>query len=433
MAKQYSKQSETGERGIALIDRLVTNMGFVWHPRRIDHGIDGEIELVDTVSRTPLNRLIQVQSKASSIPFPGEDDESFHFDVSRDDAEYWQHANTPVILVCSHPDTDEAWWALAERAQFSAARTTRRVVFDKRRDRFDGSAAAVMLSLAAHGAETSPSKSISKQERLVSNLLRVESFGDTIWMAPTWLRRPKEAKDILRARHEFCDDWILDDRTLFSFTRPESSPLQHLVDGPAEALEVGEWAESKDADVSRRFVRLLNQTLADVLAPAVRRHKDGYLFFRPSADLEPLRIGGQGTSRGRTVFERYIDKNDAERVLNYRHYALRASFVRLDGSWFAELQPTYHYTFDGYRELPWGPELLKRMKQFEKNDAVRRLVEFWGRYLRPTGSLFAETDRRLVFGDLATFAVDRGIHDPAWKAKPTQETEAPDGSIGGML
>lgn len=45
---------------------------------------------------------------------------------------------------------------------------------------------------------------------------------------------------------------------LLSFARPKSSPLQHLVDGPAEAIEVGEWAESKDADVSRRFLRLLN-------------------------------------------------------------------------------------------------------------------------------------------------------------------------------
>lgn len=228
MAKHYSKQSETGERGIALIDRLITSMGFVWHARRIDHGIDGEIELVDTVTRTPLNRLIQVQSKASSLPFPGEDDESFHFDVSPDDAEYWQHANTPVILICSHPDTDEAWWALSGRAKFSATRSTRRIVFNKQQDRLDASAAAAILSLAARNAATAPSRSIAKKERLVSNLLRVESFGDTVWMASTWLRTPKEAKDILRTRREFCDDWILDDGMLFSFTRLELSPLQHL-------------------------------------------------------------------------------------------------------------------------------------------------------------------------------------------------------------
>lgn len=433
MAKTYSRQSEIGEQGVVLIDQRITNMGLLWHPRRRDHGIDGEIELVDLATREPLNRIIQVQSKASTLPFPGEDDQGFHYDVSADDLSYWRSSNTPVILVCSHPDTDDLWWADVERAQSSETRTSWRIAFDKKRDRLDAAAAPALLTLPRSGGDGVTARPVAKKERLVSNLLRVSSFGDTIWMAPTWLRRPREAKEILRSRSAFCDDWILDERTLFSFTKPDSGPLQHLVDGAAEALDVGEWADSKDADVTRKFVRLANQALADMLAPAIRRHKDGYLYFRPTPDLKPLTISGPRKGRGRTVFERYLDKNDPERVLNYRHYAVRVSFVRLDGAWFAELQPTYHYTFDGYRELPWGPELLKRIKQFEKNEAVRHLVEFWGRYLRPTGSLFDETDRRIVFGDLVTFAVDRGIHDPSWKAKPLQEATDAGDPIEGLL
>jgi hypothetical protein len=111
----------------------------------------------------------------------------------------------------------------------------------------------------------------------------------------------------------------------------------------------------------------------------------------------------------------------------------RASFVRLDNAWFAELQPTYHYTFDGYREVPWAPELLKRIKQFEKNDAVRRLVEFWARYLQSKNTLFADNDQRLVFDDLVSFAVERGIHDPAWKAKPAQRKATTDRSQEVLL
>ncbi len=64
MTKSYTSQAQIGEQGVGLVAQLVTEMGLIWHPRRIDHGIDGEVELVDVVSRSPLNRFILVQSKA---------------------------------------------------------------------------------------------------------------------------------------------------------------------------------------------------------------------------------------------------------------------------------------------------------------------------------------------------------------------------------
>src|SRR4051794_38156669 len=110
MAKKYTKQSESGESGIALIGQRVAAMGYIWHPRRTDHGIDGEIELVDRAERRPMNRTISVQSKARQ-QFAGEDGERFHYVCDPDDAVYWSEGNVPVILVCSHPKTGQAWWA----------------------------------------------------------------------------------------------------------------------------------------------------------------------------------------------------------------------------------------------------------------------------------------------------------------------------------
>ena len=97
MAKKYTKQSESGEGGIALIDQRVTAMGYIWHPRRTDHGIDGEIELVDRAERRPLNRTISVQSKARER-FPGEDGEQFHYVCDEDDAAYWSEGTSPSSL-----------------------------------------------------------------------------------------------------------------------------------------------------------------------------------------------------------------------------------------------------------------------------------------------------------------------------------------------
>jgi hypothetical protein len=427
LSKTYSVQAQTGESGVVLIDQLVTEMGLIWHPRRIDHGIDGEIELVDPLTRSPLNRMIFVQSKASELPFPGEDAHGFHFDASPEDVDYWAQSNIPVIVVCSHPSTKEAWWASVTRAEPIGKRRTRRIKFDKKRDRLDKQSQSALLNLKASNAGGYTVRPPALRERLVSNLLAVERVAETIWASPTWLRRPRDAIEILRSRDGYCDDWILADGMLFSFTHPTGTPLEHLVEGPPEGIDTSEWSESKDPDVRRRFVQMLNQVLVDTRATDLRRHPDGWLFFRPTQDLRPRQVAVGRSKRGRTVFEQYMDRNDPDRVRHYRHYALKANFVAFDRQWFVELLPTYHYTFDGHREVPWASELLKGIKRLEKNDAVRRLIEFWAGYLGGgQQELFEATDYRLVFGDLVTFAVERGVHDASWAPLEPPEAAAGD-------
>src|ERR1017187_4931955 len=43
--KKIDVSAQTGDGGIALIHQQVNKMGFVWHERKTDAGIDGEIEL----------------------------------------------------------------------------------------------------------------------------------------------------------------------------------------------------------------------------------------------------------------------------------------------------------------------------------------------------------------------------------------------------
>jgi hypothetical protein len=149
MRKKVAKSTITGEQGIALIHRRVLEMGFVWHQRSVDAGIDGEIELRDPVSEAALNRFILVQSKASDRLFPGETQDAFHYVCSDRDIEYWLSGNAPVILVCSHPASQEAWWvSLKEWFSDPARRTARRVDFDKRTQRFDKASAQALMHLA---------------------------------------------------------------------------------------------------------------------------------------------------------------------------------------------------------------------------------------------------------------------------------------------
>ena len=207
------------------------------------------------------------------------------------------------------------------------------------------------------------------------------------------------------------------DRTVFSFRRPDEEPFSHIVDGTAEAIDSAEWADAKSSDTYRNFVRLLNQTLSEMHHRELRRHpKRHYLYFRPTEDLSERRLSTGKSKTGRVVFRAYPDEGDPANARHFRHHALDHQFVRLDGHWFLELNPTYHFTTDGYRDLPWGAELVKGMKRREKNNAVRALVDVWARYLRGSDDLFSnQDDAPIRFGELETFDVDRGVDERAWR------------------
>ena len=140
--KKIDVSAQTGDGGIALIHQQVNKMGFVWHERKTDAGIDGEIELRNPVTGEVANRFILIQSKASNRRFSGENDRSFHLICEPADVTYWMGAEEPVLLVCSHPEAGQAWW-MHVQGWFSdpAHRASGRIDFDKSTQRFDADAA----------------------------------------------------------------------------------------------------------------------------------------------------------------------------------------------------------------------------------------------------------------------------------------------------
>lgn len=415
MAKQYSRSQQIGDEGHTFAARIVTALGQTWHDRRVDHGIDGEIELIDPATRRPLNRLVLVQSKASNSPFPGETDAGFHFLISNDDIAYWTNGTNPVIVVCSHPLADEIWWAPATRASPPGpGGKSWTIEFDKSADRLDRNAVPALLTLDRRW-ETRPSPvSIHRSERLVTNLLALIETPPSIYVAPTWLTDVRQLGPELRKRGYHRSDWLLRDRTIFSFTDPKSSALGSFVEGGIETIDAEEWSESKDTETTNRFVDLLRQTLREQEHQSLAVHgKQRYFYFRATRDLSDRRVATNSKSKGRTVFTGYENKRKPGEIAEYRHYAAGISFVKTDEGWAAQLTPTYHYTFDGHRELPWAADRLSGIKQRERNQAVAALVRFWARYLGRPSSL-GEAPRPLAFGELHVLYVDRGIDESTW-------------------
>ena len=86
--KNIAKREITGNRGIALIHRVVSDMGHLWTPKGLEAGIDGFIELHDDVTSRVGARILQVQSKAGDSYFRIETDSEFTFYCGEPDVDY---------------------------------------------------------------------------------------------------------------------------------------------------------------------------------------------------------------------------------------------------------------------------------------------------------------------------------------------------------
>lgn len=424
--KKVDRSAHIGDSGIALIHRRVNDMGFVWHERKIDAGIDGEIELRDDVTGEVANRVLLVQSKARDNRFSGEDDQSFHFICDRRDIDYWMQADVPVLLVCSHPKQDDAWW-IDVKAWFAdpGHRASRRIDFDKNTQRFDASAAPLLLDLAdPHGNAHTPGV-IAKPERLISNLLPVD-VPTVFYTARTDRATTREVFETQRAASEPVRvDWILRAGKICSWLAPEESPLKAAVTGPTDAVPVAEWADSEDPAQRRAFVWLLNQALKqDASADCEWSRDRKTIYFRATPDLSPRKIIST-TGRQRLVFNPK-QKKDGSGISFCQHAALAWRFIRAADQWLCELLPTYHYTHDGYRESRYADEYLSNIKRKERNPAVLGATRMWAAYLHgDSNDILADRETLLDYGTLLTFTTDRGVDDTTWTATPSKDAEPP--------
>lgn len=424
--KQVDRSTHIGDSGIALIHRRVNDMGFVWHERKIDAGIDGEIELRDESTGEVANRFLLVQSKASDNPFAGEDDQRFHFMCRPKDVDYWMQADVPVLLVCSHPKRDEAWFADV-KAWFAdpARRASGRIDFDKDSQRFDISAAAVLLDLAdPHGAAHTPG-AVVKTETLISNLIPV-GVPNVFYTA----RSDRTAeREVFQAQRETDEpvrvDWILRSGKVCSWLPPEETALRAAVTGPTDVVPVAEWADSADPAQRRALVWLLNQALKqDVSTDCEWSRSRKTVYFRATPDLQPRKILST-TGRQRLVFNPNEKKNGSG-VSFYQHAALAWRFIRAADQWLCELLPTYHYTYDGYRESRYADEYLSKIKRMERNPAVLGATRMWAAYLHgDSNDLLADRETLLDYGSLLTFLTDLGVDDSTWTATTSKDAELP--------
>lgn len=427
--KMIDDNTLQGDAGVALIHRRVSQMKHVWHERHIDPGIDGTIELRDPDTSEMSNQHIFVQSKTTRGTFPGEDDTRFHFLCEERDIDYWMKAGrNPVILVCSKPETGEAWWAHIQQV-FSdpGRRATRRVEFDKATQKFDQTTAARLLAVADPHARAHSPVAEHRAEKLISNLLPVE-FPHSYFSAsvPTSKRGA-----VLASQREtgkpMRQDFYLANGRIYTLAPIAGTSLARIATTAANENPVGELRDGIP-EHRRLLVGLLNAALRHDLREICEwSNSRKFIFFKAPEDLQQRKVIST-TGRPRTAFNGFYQrKDDPSRREFYRHAALRWTFTESVDDWFCAVTPDYYFTTDGHLEHPIADKYLATLKRRERNPAVLGETQLWFGLLRPSEDPLligeADADRLLTFGPPLIFDSDYGIDDAAWDAPGTADDD----------
>jgi hypothetical protein len=205
------------------------------------------------------------------------------------------------------------------------------------------------------------------------------------------------------------DAWVCHDNKLFSFHDIEQCGLISVVDaGSVERLHVSDLAASPELDNVNILKQLLSaETREQLKQHHVRMHnKDGFFYFGPTEEgqLERKETWIGKKTAIRRVFEVKYQRKDPSKVAHHRHFSFDLTFTKLGDDWYAQIVPSWYYSYDGYRRSHWHDDLLSGQKRLEHNATVRNMVRFVA-YFLSGASKHDDEDHGLRFLSLLEFNV----------------------------
>ena len=207
------------------------------------------------------------------------------------------------------------------------------------------------------------------------------------------------------------DGWVCHDNKLFAFHDMEASGLISILDeGSIERLEVSDLAESNEIDNVNVLKQLLTAEARELLkARHVRMQpKDRFFYFAPTEEGQMERreswIGKQKAIR--RVYGVRHSKKDPTKVAHHQHLSFELTFAKLGDDWYAQIVPSWFYSYNGFRASNWHDDLLSQQKRLEHNSSVRNQVRFVAYFLANTGD-----DEGLAFQSLLEFDVGEGADE----------------------
>ncbi|MGR9436186.1 DUF4365 domain-containing protein [Rhizobium leguminosarum] len=417
-----------GEEGLHLFASRVLNVGIAFHPTGpLDAGVDGFLELRDRETGEVRAQYIAAQLKTTDH-LAEDNGETFVFRPDQRDLDYWKNANVPTILVVIHRKSGLICWkSIQSYFQVPEHKHSRKIVFNRQGDALTDESAprfAALVSEFARPGMIVPS--VRSAEHLETNLLRA-SFPFRINLATTELNMADVRKALL-LRDEFPpNDWIIHDGRIVSFRDLEDPLFERACEqGSVDVIETEEWFNSDDEVTKLLFVQLLNRCLGErTRERLVYDRFKKYFFFKGKLKKRDkvvyTFVDRHGGGR-RSVVTEHGKRADGGGPSYVRHAAFYPQFMDIDGDWYLSVDPTYHFTRDGFLEYEYAAERLTTIKMFETNSNVRGHLRLWRALLTEQGDMLRYEYPYLSFEAVDPLAHEFGVPDELWGSREDSET-----------
>lgn len=188
-----------------------------------------------------------------------------------------------------------------------------------------------------------------------------------------------------------------------------------------------------DENHERIFKSLLRRSLQSKLfrQGVSWKHEDKLFTFMPLKDEFVREVTWYGKKMAsRTVFERKLNKNDANKTFVCKHFAFSAEFLRSEKRWYVALTPDWYFSRgdDAYSRSFYADDNISWIKRKEHNQVVNnhfRFIVSWLTGLDGDDLFEAHTRHRSVlsFGDVVSFNNNPLLDDDEWLPPSQKDIE----------
>jgi Domain of unknown function (DUF4365) len=352
--------------------------------------------------------------------YTAETDTAFEYLLDARDVEYWRQSNLPVIIVLVHLGRKEAYWKSVDAG---AGPGTRRLHFDKAKDRFDKSARDAIADLCvSNGGWGVWFPTLQGGEPGHINMVEV-ILPESIFVAAFAIQDGPPGPDQTSRRRRSPArppyDWVIRGGQFLSFSDPRGGPLEVVIDtGSVEEIPADEIAFPDDESDERNFIEILRRTLGTQVDGLLSYSRDQKAFYFP-AMRGIIDSTCHYVSLKQKTSADVVKKYEKDGKLKYvRHHTFEARFWRLGDTWMMSVTPTFVFTWDGFRPDRFASGRLAGKKQREFNASLLGQFVMWRNLLTGLGSsaasaeLFvAETEREAIlrFKALEVMALPLGL------------------------
>lgn len=427
MPKYVPESTLLGRQGVTSVELVVIEMKHVWNSTTVDSGIDGVIEFRDRDTGAMTNTIVQVQIKTGDSYFRAETDDEFTFYADTEDLEHWRRSNTPVIVVTCRPGKDAYWIDVKRDDVIDRSGKKPKILFRKATTQFDVNCEPALRALAVPkpwGFHFRPKR---LKESLTLNFMPLRFPVNAVYVADTELRDAWEVIDSVKAcggSRDRAGEFVLAGGKIYNVEDLRDGIFAKTCDQATVEKENFEtWLDEQPSLGLDLMHRMLRQICWDRYVEW--RQHDEVFFFQPTEDGTPrtARVEGKRVSHP-TVYKQYLSKKDPTRVSYHRHQAFEAQFQQVEAKWYLVVSPTFVFTSNGWRKHPFHEEYLKKINELEGPPAIFSHLKMWASVLQPIHELGARNYPHMELGPLATFEMERGIDDKAWKPTAQNEDEA---------